>query len=60
MRGFGAVVADKRSESEAARQFRRLPAACETVANDAALLGPPGYRRQQPAPRLKLDAWVTV
>ncbi len=50
-----AVVVDKMSEREAARQFGL---ARETVRKMLRYAVPPGYRRQQPARRPKLDAWV--
>ena len=50
-----AVVVDKMSEREAARQFGL---ARETVRKMLRYSAPPGYRRQQPARRPKLDAWV--
>ena len=50
-----AVVVDKMSEREAARQFGL---ARETVRKMLRYSIPPGYRRQQPARRPKLDAWV--
>jgi len=50
-----AVVVDKMSEREAARQFGL---ARETVRKMLRYSVPPGYRRQQPARRPKLDAWV--
>jgi len=43
------------SEREAARQFGL---ARETVRKMLRYSVPPGYRRQQPARRPKLDAWV--
>jgi transposase len=52
-----AVVVDKMSEREAARQFGL---ARETVRKMLRYSVPPGYRRQQPARRPKLDAWVGV
>ena len=52
-----AVVVDKMSEREAARQFGL---ARETVRKMLRYAVPPGYRRQQPARRPKLDAWVGV
>jgi len=50
-----AVVVDKMSEREAARQFGL---ARETVRKMLRYAVPPGYRRQQPARRPKLDTWV--
>lgn len=50
-----AVVVDKMSEREAARQFGL---ARETVRKMLRYSVPPGYRRQQPARRPKLDAWT--
>jgi transposase len=50
-----AVVVDKMSEREAAKQFGL---ARETVRKMLRYSVPPGYRRQQPARRPKLDAWV--
>ncbi len=50
-----AVVVDKMSEREAARQFGL---ARETVRKMLRYAVPPGYRRQQPVCRPKLDAWV--
>jgi transposase len=52
-----AVVVDKMSEREAARQFGL---ARETVRKMLRFSVPPGYRRQQPARRPKLDAWVSA
>jgi transposase len=52
-----AVVVDKMSEREAARQFGL---ARETVRKMLRYSVPPGYRRQQPPRRPKLDAWVAV
>ncbi len=52
-----AIVVDKMSEREAARQFGL---ARETVRKMLRYSVPPGYRRQQPARRPKLDAWVAV
>ena len=51
------MVVDKMSEREAARQFGL---ARETVRKMLRYAVPPGYRRQQPARRPKLDAWVGV
>jgi len=50
-----AVIVEKMSEREAARQFGL---ARETVRKMLRYSVPPGYRRQQPARRPKLDAWV--
>jgi len=50
-----AVVVDKMSERQAAKQFGL---ARETVRKMLRYSVPPGYRRQQPARRPKLDAWV--
>jgi len=50
-----AVVVDKMSEREAAKQFGL---ARETVRKMLRYSVPPGYRRQQPARRPKLDAWT--
>jgi transposase len=50
-----AVVVDKMSEREAAKEFGL---ARETVRKMLRYAAPPGYRRQQPARRPKLDAWV--
>jgi transposase len=50
-----AVVVDKMSEREAAREFGL---ARETVRKMLRYSVPPGYRRQQAARRPKLDAWV--
>ena len=52
-----AVVVDKMSEREAARRFGL---ARETVRKMLRYSVPPGYRRQQPARRPKLDAWLGV
>ena len=52
-----AVVVDKMSEREAARQFGL---ARETVRKMLRYSVPPGYRRQHPARRPKLDARVGV
>ena len=52
-----AVQAEGRSEREAARQFGL---ARETVRKMLRYSIPPGYRRQQPARRPKLDAWVGI
>ena len=59
MRGFGESGRrreDGMSEREAARQFGL--ALRETVRKMLRYSAPPGYRRQQPARRPKLDAWV--
>ena len=50
-----AVVVDKMSEREAAKQFGL---ARETVRKMLRYSVPPGYRRQQPVRRPKLEAWV--
>ena len=50
-----AVVVDGMSEREAAREFGL---ARETVRKMLRYSVPPGYRRQQPARRPKLDAWT--
>jgi transposase len=50
-----AVVVEKMSEREASRQFGL---ARETVRKMLRYAVPPGYRRQQPARRPKLDAWI--
>ena len=50
-----AVVVDKMSEREAARQFGL---ARDTVRKMRRYAVPPGYRPQKPARRPKLDAWV--
>jgi transposase len=52
-----AVVVEKKSEREAAREFGL---ARETVRKMLRYAVPPGYRRQQPARRPKLDDWVGV
>ena len=52
-----AVQVEGRSEREAARQFGL---ARETVRKMLRYAIPPGYRRQQPARRPKLDAWVGI
>jgi transposase len=52
-----AVVVDKMSEREAARQFGL---ARETVRKMLRYSVPPGYRREQPPRRPKLDPWVAV
>jgi transposase len=52
-----AVVVDKMSEREAAKEFGL---ARETVRKMLRYSVPPGYRRQQPVRRPKLDAWVGV
>jgi transposase len=49
------VVVDKMSEREAAKEYGL---ARETVRKMLRYAVPPGYRRQQPARRPKLDAWV--
>jgi transposase len=49
------VVVDKMSEREAAKQFGL---ARETVRKMLRYSVPPGYRRQQPVRRPKLDAWT--
>jgi hypothetical protein len=49
------VIVDKMSEHEAARQ---CGLARETVRKMLRYAVPPGYRRQQPARRLKLEAWL--
>jgi len=51
------VVVDKMSEREAAKEFGL---ARETVRKMLRYAVPPGYRRQQPARRPKLDAWVAT
>jgi transposase len=50
-----AVVVEKLSEREAARQFG---VSRETVRKMLRYAVPPGYRRQQPARRPKLDSWT--
>jgi transposase len=50
-----AVVVDKMSEREAARQYGL---ARETVRKMLRYSVPPGYRRQRPVRRPKLDAWT--
>ena len=50
-----AVFVDRMSEREAARQFGL---ARETVRKMLQYAVPPGYRRQQPVRRPKLEAWV--
>ena len=50
-----AVIVDKLSEREVARQFGL---ARETVRKMLLYSVPPGYRRQQPARRPKLGAWI--
>jgi transposase len=50
-----AVIVEKMSEREAARQFGL---ARETVRKMLRYSAPPGYQRQQPARRPKLDAWT--
>jgi transposase len=52
-----AVVVDKMSERESARQFAL---ARETVRKMLRYSIPPGYRLQQPARRPKLDAWTGI
>ena len=52
-----AVVVDKMSEREAARQFGL---ARETVRKMLRYAVPPGYQRQQPVRRPKLGAWIGV
>jgi transposase len=52
-----AVVVDKMSEREAAKEFGL---ARETVRKMLRYAVPPGYRRQQPVRRPKLDAWVAT
>ena len=52
-----AVIVDKMSEREAARQFGL---ARETVRKMLRYSVPPGYRRQQPVRRPKLDAWTGI
>jgi transposase len=52
-----AVVVDKMSEREAARQFGL---ARETVRKMLRYAVPPGYRRMQPVRRPKLDAWIGI
>lgn len=52
-----AVVVEKKSEREVAREFGL---ARETVRKMVRYAAPPGYRRQQPVRRPKLDAWVGV
>jgi transposase len=52
-----AVLVDQMSEREAAREFGL---ARETVRKMLRYSVPPGYRRQQPARRPKLDQWVGV
>jgi transposase len=52
-----AVVVEKKSEREVAREFGL---ARETVRKMLRYAVPPGYRRQQPVRRPKLDAWVGV
>jgi transposase len=49
------VVVDKMSEREAARQFGL---ARETVRKMLRYAVPPGYQRQEPVKRPKLDAWT--
>ena len=50
-----AVVVDKKSERVVAKEFGL---ARETVRKMLRYAVPPGYRRQQPVRRPKLDAWV--
>ena len=50
-----AVIVDKMSEREAAREFGL---ARDTVRKMLRYSVPPGYRRRQAARRPKLDAWV--
>jgi transposase len=50
-----AVIVDKMSEREAAKEFGL---ARETVRKMLRYSVPPGYRRQQPVRRPKLDAWT--
>ena len=52
-----AVVVDKMSEREAARQFGL---ARETVGKMLRYAVPPGYQRKEPVKRPKLDAWVAT
>jgi transposase len=52
-----AVVVEKMSEREAARQFG---VSRETVRKMLRYSVPPGYRRQHPARRPKLDAWTAT
>ncbi|MGH8336623.1 MAG: IS21 family transposase, partial [Gammaproteobacteria bacterium] len=52
-----AVLVDGLSEREAARQFGL---ARETVRKMVRYSAPPGYRRQQPARRPKLDQWTGI
>ena len=52
-----AVVVDKMSEREAARQFGL---ARETVRKMLRYAVPPGYQRKEPVKRPKLDAWVAT
>lgn len=52
-----AVIVDQMSEREAARQFGL---ARETVRKMLRYSAPPGYRRQQPARRPKLDQWAGI
>jgi len=52
-----AVLVDQMSEREAARQFGL---ARDTVRKMLRYSAPPGYRRQQPARRPKLDQWTGI
>ena len=52
-----AVLVEGMSEREAAREFGL---ARETVRKMLRYAVPPGYRRQQPARRPKLEAWVGI
>jgi transposase len=52
-----AVYVEGMSERQVAREFGL---ARETVRKMLQYAVPPGYRRQQPAKRPKLDAWVGV
>jgi transposase len=52
-----AVIVEKMSEREAARHFGL---ARETVRKMLRYSAPPGYQRQQPARRPKLDAWAGI
>ena len=52
-----AVIVEKMSEREAARQFGL---ARETVRKMLRYAAPPGYQRQQPARLPKLDAWTGI
>ena len=53
--GWRAVIVEKMSEREVARQFGL---ARETVRKMMRYSAPPGYRRQQPVRRPKLGAWI--